>query len=192
MMFGLTQATTAVLQCRCPFVSNTCFKTFVIVLLRYGICTGFDLTPTSACSMYHIVLPRIQSLSVDREVLISRDSFMRSALCSLVSVVASLPARSMRKSKPSGVSETSLLTIRIRQMACVREELSFRSVGALFRNFILCSISSINSSAEETLGSSAPTSWVSPKLSCRTLILWRSLSRSVLMLDICLIQPLGG
>ncbi len=178
-IFGLTQATTAVLQCLYPFVSNTCFNTFVKVLCRYGICTGFDFTSSSACCIYHNVRPRMQSFSVDNETWISRDSFIRSLECSLVSAATSLPARSIRKSKPSGESKTSLFTIRMRHTAWVRDELSFLRVGALFRKVMLRSMSSRSSSAELTLGSRAPTSWDSPKLSCMTLILRRSLSKSV-------------
>lgn len=99
--------------------------------------------------MFQVARPRIQSLSVEREELISFVSFMRSGVWYLESAAASLPARSTKKSRPSGQSESSLFSFLIRQMACEREEALFLSVGALARKIILVLIRSRKSSIVE-------------------------------------------
>lgn len=123
---GLIQARTAVLHFRLSEGSKTCFRTLVNMLCRKGMYGFFDDFGST------FDMPRMQSFSTERLMLISRVSFIRSAECEKISLAASEPARSMRYSNPSSVSEGD--SILMRQTACEREEPSFFSVGAVCRN----------------------------------------------------------
>jgi hypothetical protein len=74
--------------------------------------------------------PRIQSFSTDRLIFISRVSFNRSVECENISRAASEPARSTRYRIPPSAGSCDGLSIRMRHIACDREEPSFLIVGA--------------------------------------------------------------
>lgn len=97
---GLIQARTAVLHLRFSSGSKTCFRTLVNMLCRKGMYGFLDAFVDSASDM-----PRIQSLSTERLMLISRVSFILSFECEARSRAASEPARSMRYRIPSPVSD---------------------------------------------------------------------------------------
>lgn len=90
--------------------------------------------------MLHSARALMQSLSIVRDLFISRVSFMRSREWCCVSALASLPARSTSRKLPSGEFGVSLLMTRMRHMAWEREDWSFLVVDSVERRSLAVSI----------------------------------------------------
>lgn len=150
---GLMHARTVVLHLRLSSGSNTCLRTLVNMLCRNGMYGFFDDFVESASA-----IPRIQSFSTERLILISRVSFILSLECEARSRAASEPAKSMRYRTPSPAVSDDGSSILMRQIPCEREEPSFLVVGAVCRSLLASSVKASRSSLFRTLCSRIPTS----------------------------------